>query len=541
VFVGALAVLLVNDHVLKGAGLLPGWLTGKLSDVAGLVVAPWLLARVLRAKTASARLAAFALGALPFVAINASPAAARAFDAVWNAVFGWSGLHAMTVCDPTDLVAVAVLPLTWRLVAQAGRHSGGCSVPRGASRGSWLGWRERALVAVATLGCVATSPGPVPDMTPFWSGTVFVWNDTRGPLDLRVRWATATRACEALGGRSDRAFGREAFGAPVTVRIDAGRTLPIDRESVPTAVTLGPGFSLPPAGDCDAILLQADAMDDTVVFVQRIGSGGTRRAIPVRPGRDELVGAPEVVRLRATATGVQVEGPPDTSSATPFRVRTAPLFDRLEPSSCAPRGERLSWSALDLVPSGASFRLDALRVLVDGCLALDLSSDSSESPSGVETLTVYACVPRDAVPLVEGALVQITHGRNADGAGTHYFEVVDADTGAGFAAYAGISGARELGGGVTVRLQGLDCEGDRLTCGSFVLPVRLEVVRSGGGTPVVDTLAPGDRIALPDGRELRFVGGVAVLVGVSSCAPEGAGDIGTFGDLLLTLPALTEP
>ena len=41
-FVLALVVLVLNDHVLKQA--YPGWVTGKLSDVAGLVVAPLLLA-----------------------------------------------------------------------------------------------------------------------------------------------------------------------------------------------------------------------------------------------------------------------------------------------------------------------------------------------------------------------------------------------------------------------------------------------------------------------------------------------------------------
>lgn len=35
-WVAALLVLVVNDHVLKGSGLLPGVITGKLSDFAGL-------------------------------------------------------------------------------------------------------------------------------------------------------------------------------------------------------------------------------------------------------------------------------------------------------------------------------------------------------------------------------------------------------------------------------------------------------------------------------------------------------------------------
>ena len=38
VALAAIAVLVVNDHVLKSA--YPGWLTGKLSDIAGLVFFP---------------------------------------------------------------------------------------------------------------------------------------------------------------------------------------------------------------------------------------------------------------------------------------------------------------------------------------------------------------------------------------------------------------------------------------------------------------------------------------------------------------------
>ncbi|TCB96187.1 hypothetical protein E0H26_16325 [Micromonospora zingiberis] len=47
VTVAATALLILNDHVLKAA--YPGWLTGKLSDVAGLVMAPPLLALLLAA------------------------------------------------------------------------------------------------------------------------------------------------------------------------------------------------------------------------------------------------------------------------------------------------------------------------------------------------------------------------------------------------------------------------------------------------------------------------------------------------------------
>ena len=42
---GSVALLVLNDHLLKQA--YPGWLTGKLSDVSGLVFFPVLLAMLL--------------------------------------------------------------------------------------------------------------------------------------------------------------------------------------------------------------------------------------------------------------------------------------------------------------------------------------------------------------------------------------------------------------------------------------------------------------------------------------------------------------
>jgi hypothetical protein len=46
----SLALLLINDHVLKPAHLLPGVVTGKVSDFAGLLVAPVLVVTLLRVR-----------------------------------------------------------------------------------------------------------------------------------------------------------------------------------------------------------------------------------------------------------------------------------------------------------------------------------------------------------------------------------------------------------------------------------------------------------------------------------------------------------
>src|SRR5688572_5962006 len=93
----ALAVLLLNDHVLKGAGLLPGLVTGKLSDLVGLLVAPPLSCALAGARTRRAGIACFAAVALVFAAIKLSTDAADLLCAAAGAF----GLRWKIVADPT--------------------------------------------------------------------------------------------------------------------------------------------------------------------------------------------------------------------------------------------------------------------------------------------------------------------------------------------------------------------------------------------------------------------------------------------------------
>jgi hypothetical protein len=105
----ALVVLALNDHLLKGAGLLPGAVTGKLSDLAGMLVAPVLLAVLLRVRSRRGLLLCHAAVGAVFAAINLSPAAADAWSALMGLVWPWH----VTV-DPTDLLALPALALGWR-------------------------------------------------------------------------------------------------------------------------------------------------------------------------------------------------------------------------------------------------------------------------------------------------------------------------------------------------------------------------------------------------------------------------------------------
>ncbi|MEU4510828.1 hypothetical protein AB0G05_15140 [Nonomuraea wenchangensis] len=102
--VAGVIVLLVNDHLLKQAW--PGFVTGKLSDVAGLLVAPPLVALLLPRRADLA--ATLATGVL-FALVKTTETGAEAASHVWTLVAGPSRVLA----DPTDLLALPALALAW--------------------------------------------------------------------------------------------------------------------------------------------------------------------------------------------------------------------------------------------------------------------------------------------------------------------------------------------------------------------------------------------------------------------------------------------
>lgn len=119
----ALAVLVLNDWWLKPSiGASYGWLTGKLSDVAGLLLAPLVLTATVDlllygAYRSGAHLdpslrrwklaAACGTTGAVFVAVKLSSGAATWVAEVWS--HAWPG--AAIVADPTDLAALPALLL----------------------------------------------------------------------------------------------------------------------------------------------------------------------------------------------------------------------------------------------------------------------------------------------------------------------------------------------------------------------------------------------------------------------------------------------
>src|SRR5688572_306221 len=146
-WLGALALLALNDHVLKGSGLLPGIVTGKLSDFVGLLVAPLLFAALLRVRGRVGWTAAHVSVGLVFAGIQLS----HAFADLWSAAMGLVGFPWVITSDPTDLIALPMLAVSWYVF------------PRAMTRSSRANARRSLEFGAATVGlwaCVATSQAP---------------------------------------------------------------------------------------------------------------------------------------------------------------------------------------------------------------------------------------------------------------------------------------------------------------------------------------------------------------------------------------------
>jgi hypothetical protein len=155
VSLAAIALLLLNDHVLKQ--LFPSILTGKLSDFAGLFFFPFLAAAVVGLAGVHGRrrgphpvmAACFAATALCFALIKVDPAsnafAVRSLQAAW-------GLPVRIVRDPTDLVALAALWPAWRLWRSVPTQRPP-NLPR-----SLLGLGLASLASLATAPCLPEMP-----------------------------------------------------------------------------------------------------------------------------------------------------------------------------------------------------------------------------------------------------------------------------------------------------------------------------------------------------------------------------------------------
>ncbi|MFE2724265.1 hypothetical protein [Kitasatospora sp. NPDC059327] len=140
---GAVVVLLFNDHV--GKRMWPGVVTGKVSDLAWMLVSPVVLALVLtpllRLRGDRPAIVGLAGTAVMFGVAKSGPAGGELASAVWS----WSGVPSRIQGDRSDLVALPALGIAWWLWIRARR-----------TRRPWQ-WAAVAGVPLAVVAMVATS------------------------------------------------------------------------------------------------------------------------------------------------------------------------------------------------------------------------------------------------------------------------------------------------------------------------------------------------------------------------------------------------
>ncbi|WP_437964644.1 hypothetical protein WMF04_33805 [Sorangium sp. So ce260] len=564
-FLGALALLVVNDHLLKGAGLLPGALTGKLSDVAGLVVAPVLAAALVNARTSRGRALAFAAVVAPFAAIKLSAAAAQ----LLVGLVGLAGIEWRIWQDPTDLAALVVLVPAWRLSARAASSLELSA--RSADEGSRTAWvLERTILGASGVACVASGTPPDGYLT-----DAYLVNVTPGIVDVRVRWVDASLECSAVtSGDPTRMFGPNAFNLGITYRLDPQDTLPLNRTVARRAAGVFEETVPTSDGPCEVVLLETDGMRPVMVWWSNLQSV----EIPQNVNDNRAF-------WNDTATVAGRVALEPQAVVAPGQVKKGALQTNVGPSACAGAPQSsFQWAAPwpDLVAVGEIASIDALA---DGCIELTMSypaigrgggsggaggmgaggigaddmgaggagaggagaggADAGGADGGgaggaaaggtggeggmgaggegggepdpsFPSQTHYLCIPIEDFPFSAGEKVQWSDK-------VDHLEVSAIESARRLEVYRNLVDLQLVG--LTASIEATGCEGDRLGCGAYVTDAVVAVQNGGAKT----LLSPGDVL---EGSNFRLRVGRAerVLAGRDECdagyqAPDASADL----------------
>jgi hypothetical protein len=228
----ALLLLVANDHWLKRSGEVPGWFTGKLSDFCALVVGPLCLLALLPRRSATVRALCIAVFALPYIAINLSVSCSEALETLAAAF----GLRLRLWSDALDLIALAILPLTWffsGVVANAESPAYPPSPRLSRFAGSLA---EKVLGFAGVAGCIASGNDPS------YHSWAYVINGTGQPLIVEYAQTSAEYnywLCEPHAPFVDDLLRHGDFTARRTrYRLNPGEFLPLpDNFCAPARLT----------------------------------------------------------------------------------------------------------------------------------------------------------------------------------------------------------------------------------------------------------------------------------------------------------------
>lgn len=366
-WLGAVATLAINDHLLKGAGLVPGWITGKLSDIVGLFAAPLLLAVIVRVSSRRGwALAHIAIG-LVFSAIQVSTAAAD----TWSGFMGLFGFPWAITSDVSDLLTLPALAASYGLIP---RMAGQQVAHRGTG--------ELAVASAGMLCCVATSQVREPFYGSFDTDT-YIHNANDFDIVLRIRplKESADFDCDLVEEDPAR-YLRDALFA------DA-RSWTLAPDATMSVLELWNR----PDRRCHAAWIDADNLAPSVIFWREgqypetfiEGTGIT----------------PDTRGWISVAFGEDGVGSYETPDDLVFRIE--PLTTP-QPGVCTPSAEstRLAWGN---VPVG-EWVLANIDEGVDGCVQLELRT-GFEDQLDVDGKPWELCLPHGAFPFAQDDLIDI--------------------------------------------------------------------------------------------------------------------------------------
>ncbi len=475
-WLSALAVLALNDHVLKTSGWLPGWFTGKLSDVAGLFVAPLLLAVLLRVRGPRMwMLAHIAIGAV-FAGIQVSAELAQG----WSALMGWVGFPWVITRDVTDLLAMPTLVVSYVSIPKLAR-----ATHRRLRRST-----DIVVTSTALLCCVATSrPGSVL-FTPF-EGTAYLHNDNFFDIVIRVRPLKPTTLldCDLIEEDPGAYLDESLFGTTQSWTLQPDATMSVLPES--------------PFENraCAAALIDADNLPPTIVFW---------RENQIQTSQIQGIGisasAPGWISIQYDDDGrgtyeaeLDILFPPPASAPRPQGI-------------CVPTSEavRLAWTDVD----AGSWYLGDVDEGIDGCVQMLLRT-GFEHEQDRDGRPWTLCLPPGVFPFRDGDRVDLRAASIGDPAAggletSVQIQALDAlvDTprsdGAALIATRGPRLTDVFGMRAVVNSE-YDCEPhSEPSCGTLRRPASITL--SGGGydttsvrvaeAPVVTDSAQGDRLQL---------------------------------------------
>jgi hypothetical protein len=507
-WLSALTLLALNDHFLKGSGLLSGAITGKLSDFAGLVVAPALLAVILQLSSRRALVAAHLATGLVFAAVKVAPPAAHAL--AWLMELG--PFHAQIVVDPTDLFALPALLVSFAVL-----------VPVMARPHVERPLTQRALLIGGTLACAATSQVSTPcgdgagmcsDGIPRESAALVLGNTTSAQRLMRVRALkdSVIVDCDKMLVDPTGTLSRELFADAQTWLIEPERGLPLQNR--PT---------------CSAYLIDADGMDLTLLawsesdfFTADLSTSTTA------PDNGRMIG------IQLSSTGKLVLG-------THPAVHQAPPLDPPAPTGeCAIPDATvgIEWS-LPLPKSGA------LTTSPDGCHSMTIDDGDAKQ-------TFYLCVPKEAMPFAEGDIVSIN---------PMFFNDTFAEAGERPTAGEGLilrsegkeilvvrgntlahrsmdAKAEHLSEPTTTAQTGAGCLGAHDACGSLSIPLEVSLTND----HVPDTIAflrAGQSLSLGDGYGTLFVVRAEEMPIRDTACPPATTEERHFESVLVVAPVAT--